>query len=79
MGTLSSALIAFAISVLNLLPTSPFVALEGYRDTQFYEILQMVNWFIPVNTFLSILEAWLPCVLVYYGYQVVLRWVKMIE
>ena len=31
------------------------------------------------NSFVAILEAWLSCVAVYYVYQVVLRWVKVIE
>lgn len=79
MGSLSSELIAFVIAVINLLPQSPFLILEQYQGTQFYELLQMVNWFIPVNTFVGILEVWLPAVAIYYGIQIVLRWVKMIE
>lgn len=39
----------------------------------------MVNWFIPIGTFVSILEGWLVCVAVYYAYQIVLRWIKVIE
>ncbi len=44
-----------------------------------YEWLQFVNWFIPVGTFVSIFEAWLFGVGVYYIYQIVLRWIKVIE
>lgn len=76
---LSDALVSFAVGVVELFPTSPFVILDEMANSEFYEWLQMVNWFIPVNTFVAILEAWLPCVAAYYVYQVVLRWVKVIE
>ena len=76
---LSNALVSFAVRVVNLFPTSPFVILDEMANTEFYEWLQMMNWFIPVNSFVAILEAWLSCVAVYYVYQVVLRWVKVIE
>lgn len=76
---LSDALVSFAVGVVELFPTSPFVILDEMANSEFYEWLQMVNWFIPINTFVGILEIWLSCVAVYYVYQVVLRWVKVIE
>lgn len=76
---LSAALIGFAISVLQLLPTSPFVILDELRQSEFYEWLQYLNWFIPINSFVGIMEGWLLCVGVYYGYQIVFRWIKVIE
>ncbi len=76
---LSDALVSFALGVVNLFPASPFVILDELASSEFYEWLQMVNWFIPINTFVGILEAWLSCVALYYVYQVVLRWVKVIE
>lgn len=76
---LSNALVSFAVGVVELFPTSPFVILNEMSNSEFYEWLQMVNWFIPINTFIGILEIWLSCVAVYYVYQVVLRWVKVIE
>lgn len=79
METLNAALIAFAISVINLFPTSPFVILDELGQSEFYEWLQIMNWFIPVNTFVGILEGWLVCIGIYYIYQIVLRWIKVIE
>lgn len=76
---LTNALVSFAIGVIELFPESPFVVLEGLTQTEFYTWLQYLNWFIPVNTFISILEAWLVGVGLYYAYQIVLRWVKVIE
>lgn len=76
---LTSTLTALALKVINLLPESPFVILDELSGSEFYEWLQFLNWFIPVNTFVSILEGWLVAVAIYYVYQIVLRWVKVIE
>ena len=76
---LSAALIGFAVSVVNLLPTSPFVALDELGQSEFYDWLQMLNWFIPITTFVGILEGWLLAIGVYYIYQIILRWIKVIE
>lgn len=56
---LTSTLTAFALHVINLLPESPFVILDELSRSEFYEWLRFLNWFIPVNTFVSILEGWL--------------------
>lgn len=76
---LSDALVRFAVSVVELFPASPFGVLDEIGDSEVYDWLRMVNWFIPIGTFVSILEAWLVCVAVYYVYQIVLRWIKVIE
>ena len=76
---LTSALVAFAINVINLLPESPFLVLEELSSSEFYQWLKFLNWFIPINMFVSIFEAWLVGIGLYYVYQVVLRWIKVIE
>lgn len=76
---LSAALVSFAVGVIELFPESPFTILDEISRSEFYTWLQYLNWFIPVNTFVSILETWLIGVGLYYVYQVVLRWVKVIE
>lgn len=78
-NALSGALVGFAVSVVELFPESPFVVLDTLAKSEYYEWLQMLNWFIPVGTFLSILETWLVGVGIYYIYQIVLRWIKVIE
>ncbi len=79
LDTLSEALISFAVGVVNLFPPSPFSVLDELSKSELYEWLRMVNWFVPVNSFVSILETWLVAVGVYYVYQIVLRWIKVIE
>lgn len=76
---LSNVLVSFAVGVIELFPTSPFVILDEMSNSEVFEWLQMMNWFVPVNTFVGILEPWLSCVAVYYVYQIVLRWVKVVE
>lgn len=76
---LSDALVGFAVSVIELFPASPFTILDELSNSEVYEWLRMVNWFIPIGTFVGILEGWLVCVAAYYVYQIVLRWVKVIE
>lgn len=76
---LSDALVSFAVSVVELFPTSPFVILDEMSKSEFYEWLRVMNWFIPVNTFVAILESWLSGIALYYVYQIVLRWIKVIE
>lgn len=76
---LTEAMVSFALNVIRLFPESPFTILEGMSNSEFYVWLQYVNWFVPIGTFVSILETWLVCVAVYYVYQIALRWVKVIE
>lgn len=79
LDSLSDALVSFAVKVVEFFPESPFTILDRMSDSDYYEWLRMVNWFIPINTFVSIFESWLAAVGLYYVYQIVLRWVKVIE
>lgn len=79
LDTLSNAIFTGLEAVLSLFPTSPFVILEEMSNTEFYQWLKWLNWFIPVNVFVGILQAWLTGIAIYYVLQVVLRWIKAIE
>lgn len=63
--------------IIDFLPGSPIVFLQSIPEVEKY--LGMLNWFIPIYSMISITEAWLVVVLLYYVVQVVLRWVKVIE
>lgn len=76
---LSDALVDLAVSVIELFPASPFTILDELSGSVAYEWLQFVNWFVPIGTFVGIFEAWLSGVAIYYIYQIVLRWIKVIE
>lgn len=67
-------------TILSFLPDSPLVFLDKLTASgELLEWLGMVNWFVPVYTFVGIFEGWLGAVAIYYVYQVVLRWLNAIE
>ena len=61
--------------VIGLLPDSPFKALDM---APIQAVLPYINWIIPVNFILTVTEAWLAAVAVYYIYSVIMRWIKLI-
>lgn len=67
---------SFLSSIFVFLPESPFKEfVTAFSDN---EILQYLNWFIPVGEFISILLVWLSAIVIYYAYQIILRWIKAI-
>lgn len=67
-------------TLLGFLPDSPFKILDSLDATgQIADLLGKVNWFVPIYSFVGILEGWLGCIAIYYVYQVVLRWLHAIE
>lgn len=72
---ISEAFKAIANAILNILPSSPIVFLEKNKTVSLY--LSYVNYFIPVYLWISVLQAWLVSIGIYYCYKIVLRWIKM--
>ena len=68
----------FGSKIVNLLPSSPFHSyiVEFARISK--DSLGFLNWFIPIGKFVEIGLAWLTCIALFYGYSIVMRWVKMI-
>ncbi len=64
-------------TLVNALPKSPIVFLQSNDTINHY--LSYVNWFIPIYTFVSMTEAWLTAIVVYYVVSVALRWAKVVE
>lgn len=68
---------AFGHVITNILPLSPFRGfIQSIGELPF---LGWLNWFIPVQDLVTIFAAWLGAVAVFYLYQIVLRWVKVIQ
>ncbi|SNS03080.1 hypothetical protein SAMN05446037_100316 [Anaerovirgula multivorans] len=59
--------------VVSILPDSPFSAISSMGID-----LSVINWIVPVGQILAILQAWLVAIAIYYGYMVVMRWIKII-
>ena len=63
--------------ILHLLPLSPFAdAIDSLKQLPY---LAYLNYFVPINTFIKIGEAWLAAIALFYLYSVVARWIKLIE
>lgn len=62
--------------IINLLPNSPFTILDNSSVTQY---LSGLSWFIPFQQIISILEAWLAAIVIYYLYSAIMRWIKVIS
>lgn len=77
LDTIANAIDAVLLSILNLLPDSPFTMLS--KSPEIYRILQYLNWFIPISQMVAVVEAWLAAVAVYFIYSIVLRWIKAVE
>ena len=63
--------------ISKYLPLSPF--------TQFIDqfsnlpALGYLNWFFPVKECITVMEAYLVAVGIYYLYQMIMRWIKVIQ
>lgn len=79
MDGLTSAVYNAIEAALSILPDSPFKFLTTYSNSVIGEWLGWINWFLPINTFLAIVQAWLAAILIYYVIQIILRWAKAIE
>lgn len=78
--TLTSGLVTVALNIIQLFPASPIQpAIASLRGSAVEEVLGYVNWFIPIGTMVTILTGWLACIAAYYVYQIILRWIKVVE
>lgn len=64
-------------AVLFILPDSPFQSLTVENDV--VSVLAKVNYFLPLDYIMGINAALISCVLLWYGVQMVFRWIKMVE
>ncbi|MCL2456426.1 MAG: hypothetical protein FWD19_02615 [Defluviitaleaceae bacterium] len=62
---------------IAMLPQSPFQNLSGVIGENPY--IDAVLWIIPVGQALSLLQAWLTAITLYYAVKVPLRWAKVIQ
>ena len=79
MDGLNNAVYNVVEFILGVLPDSPFQFLQELSNSPVAQWLRWLNWFIPINLFIGIFQAWLSAIAIYYVYQMVLRWAKAIE
>ena len=63
-------------AIVFLLPTFSFGNVLDGLDPQ---LLRAVNYYVPVTLMLDTAQAWIIAILMWYLYQIVLRWVKAIR
>lgn len=79
MDWITSALVNLAASIISIFPESPFAHIDGDFVSWLSTILPYVNWFIPFDKIVATLGLWLAAIAIYYVYQIVLRWIKVVE
>ena len=65
-------------TVFSLLPNSPFLNISTY-SLSMNKYLSNLSWLLPIKEMIGILVVWLGCMLIYYVYSVVMRWIKLID
>lgn len=65
--------------IFGFLPNSPFIAISRSMEFSIGKYMGYLSWLIPIKSILSVLVAWLGCMLLYYLYSVVMRWIKLID
>lgn len=61
----------------NFLPTSPFRRIIDSMGNIPY--IDTIGWFVPIDEIILLLMYWTTAIALYYGYMIILRWVKAIE
>jgi len=76
---LLSKTIAFVVAslVITLLPASPFSQFNNLIAS--FPALGYIAYFVPIPQIISILQAWLLAITTYYGYMLVMRYIKLIK
>lgn len=75
--TITNVFNTFLNSVFQFLPGSPFRYFKSVLNNIPY--LQYLNWFFPVSEVITVLEAWVTVVALYYTYSAILRFIRLIK
>lgn len=73
---LKQLLLSLANAALSILPDSPFQ--KFLKAIGEIPGLGYLNYFVPVSEMVVILEAWVAAIAIFYIYQLILRWIKLI-
>ncbi len=60
-----------------ILPTSPFRTFVAYFEK--FEYLPYINYFLPIDMFCAVMQAWLTCVALWYVWQFVMEIVSWVS
>lgn len=74
--TITNVFNSFLQTIYKYLPGSPFRYFIDLVENVPY--LQYLNWFLPIAEMITVLEAWVTVVALYYAYSAVLRFIRLI-
>lgn len=60
-------IVKLLVIIINILPNSPFQGAISESDK--FDFLPYLNWFVPFDNALNVTRAWLVCILVYYNWD----------
>lgn len=75
--SLNDFLSGIITTILKLLPADPFKSVILALPKM--EWLGWLNWFVPVSQILAVLTAWTTVIALFYVYQAIARWLKLIQ
>lgn len=64
--------------IITVLPSSPFTYIDS-ASAEIQNLLAGINFFIPIYSFIPILQSWIIAVALYYLYSIWARWAKAIQ
>lgn len=64
-------------AILLLLPDSPFMDIQFPPEIESF--LGYLNYYVPFSEMVAIGFGWITCVGIYYGYQLILRFIQAVK
>ena len=62
--------------IIDLLPDSPFLLID---NSPIADYIGWLNWLIPMQQIIAILQLWVTAIAIKYVWVVILRWIKAID
>ena len=62
--------------IIDLLPDSPFLIID---NSPIADYMGWLNWLIPMEQIIAILQLWVSAIAIYYVWVVILRWIKAVD
>lgn len=65
------------LTLFNILPDSPFAQVAEELELQ-QDVLQYMNWFLPLDIVGNMFLAWLDCILLYVLFHIIVQILKSV-
>lgn len=65
------------LTLFNILPDSPFSQVAEELELQ-QDVLQYMNWFLPLDIVGNMFLAWLDCILLYVLFHIIVQILKSV-